>query len=386
MNTNVVRLLIALLRSTVFNKNLSDYERSLYTDEILPELIRIGKRHNIAHLVVLGLQKNQFLTKSYPNIDSIVFKEVYRSEQYKFELENLAHALEKTGTPFIPLKGSVMNQYYPEAWMRTSCDIDILVHSETMQKVVDYLVDTCNYTINHITSHDISLLTPTKVTVELHYELIEKDTVKSSSNILKKVWDSSVLHKGFRFWYEMSDDMFYFYHIAHMAKHFELGGCGIRSIIDLWLLNNKKTGNKQKRDILLAQGDLKHFADTVTQLSEIWFDNKPYSSIAKQLESFIVCGGAFGTVESNVVLQQQKSGGKLKYIISRVFLPYDVIKYQYPILMRYKCLTPFWEIIRWTKCFSTDKRKKALRELKQNHTVTDSEFTNIQAFLKNVGL
>lgn len=29
----------------------------------------------------------------------------------------------------------------------------------------------------------------------------------------------------------MKEEMFYFYHIAHLAKHFEVGGCGIRQII-----------------------------------------------------------------------------------------------------------------------------------------------------------
>ena len=50
--------------------------------------------------------------------------------EYKAEYENLCSAFEKAQIPFLPLKGSVIRKYYPEAWMRTSCDIDILVHDE----------------------------------------------------------------------------------------------------------------------------------------------------------------------------------------------------------------------------------------------------------------
>ena len=54
----------------------------------------------------------------------------------------------------------------------------------------------------------------------------------------------------------MTDEMFYFYHIAHMAKHFEEGGCGIRPFIDLWTLDNIKDVDHDKRDELLSRGNL----------------------------------------------------------------------------------------------------------------------------------
>ena len=47
------------------------------------------------------------------------------------------NALEKAQIPFVPLKGSVIRKYYPEAWMRTSSDIDVLVHKEDVEKTTD---------------------------------------------------------------------------------------------------------------------------------------------------------------------------------------------------------------------------------------------------------
>ncbi|MBO4954226.1 MAG: nucleotidyltransferase family protein, partial [Clostridia bacterium] len=34
---------------------------------------------------------------------------------------------------FMPLKGAVIRQYYPEPWMRTSCDIDIHVKKDRLE-------------------------------------------------------------------------------------------------------------------------------------------------------------------------------------------------------------------------------------------------------------
>ena len=55
---------------------------------------------------------------------------VYRYERINYELNCLTEALNQAEMPFIPLKGSILRQYYPEPWMRTSCDIDILVREE----------------------------------------------------------------------------------------------------------------------------------------------------------------------------------------------------------------------------------------------------------------
>lgn len=45
---------------------------------------------------------------------------IYRYEKINYELNRLRSALNEAQIPFIPLEGSVLRQYYPEPWMRTS--------------------------------------------------------------------------------------------------------------------------------------------------------------------------------------------------------------------------------------------------------------------------
>lgn len=61
------------------------------------------------------------------------------------EYNRICDALESVEISFLPLKGSVLRQYYPEPWMRTSCDIDILVHENDLEKTTEYLVRDLGY-------------------------------------------------------------------------------------------------------------------------------------------------------------------------------------------------------------------------------------------------
>ena len=83
---------------------------------------------------------------------------VYRYEKINYELNRLCETLNEVKIPFIPLKGSVIRQYYPEPWMRTSCDIDVLVHEEAVDQTAQIIVEKLGYTYEKKQYHDISLM------------------------------------------------------------------------------------------------------------------------------------------------------------------------------------------------------------------------------------
>lgn len=127
----------------------------------------------------------------------------------------------------MPLKGAIIRDYYPSPELRTSCDIDILVPSDYLDSAIDCLVSECNYTFERRYSHDVSLFSPSKVHLELHFNLIENN--EKISNVLNNIWNTSTLDKDSNFRYIMSTEFFVVYHIAHMAEHFIHGGCGVRN-------------------------------------------------------------------------------------------------------------------------------------------------------------
>ena len=51
----------------------------------------------------------------------------WRVRNIENEQGRVRKCLEEAEIPFILLKGAVVRDFYPEAWMRTSSDIDVLV-------------------------------------------------------------------------------------------------------------------------------------------------------------------------------------------------------------------------------------------------------------------
>jgi len=378
--------LFHLLRSSISGEKLSDEEREKFSSEQLHKLLELSHKHDVAHLLALGIKRNELTSKVDMDIEEYIFKAVYRHERKRYDLENLCNALEKARIPFMPLKGAIVVRYYPEEWMRTSCDIDILVSKENSEKAMSVLVDEYGYTYGGKSSHDISLYTPSKVHVELHYDLIEEGRINRSSEILITAWDTATIREGFSYWYEMPDEMLYFYHISHMAKHLIEGGCGIRPFIDLWILENIHEANAEKRNMLLEQGDLLKFANVVRKLSKIWFESEDKDPISEQVELYILHGGVYGNTCNRIMLQQQKKGGRINYALSKIFIPYDVIKFHYPILQKYRWLTPIMEVRRWCKLIFCGHLKRITREIHYSNNITPAEAAGMQKFLNSIGL
>lgn len=386
MDQRTIQILFALLRSAICGTKLTREERDNYSPELLQHLLEISSNHDVVHLLVLGLKQNGLTLKENADIEKSIFKAVYRYEKIRYEYENLCAALEKSQISFLPLKGSVIRKYYPEEWMRTSCDIDILVNKSEAEKAKSILVKEYGYIFNEKTSHDISLFSSANIHIELHYNLVEDGIANKSSEVLKNVWDVATLREGYAFCHEMPDEYYYFYHIAHMAKHFENGGCGIRPFIDLFILDGMSGANKEKRDELLNKGNLLKFANVARKLSRIWFSNAPYDLISRQMENYILRGGVYGNNENRITVQQQKKGGRLNYALSKIFISYDIIKFHYPILEKYKWLTPLMQICRWFKLIFCGHLKPVLNELKFNQKISAEKTDVIKNFLKNIGL
>ncbi len=386
MDQRTIQILFALLRSAICGMKLTEEERSYYSPELLSDLLKISSKHDLAHLLVFGLKRNELISKENSDIEKCILKAVYRYERLRYEYENLCTALEKAQIPFLPLKGAVIRNYYPEPWMRTSCDIDILVHSEDLEKAVSYLVRNQHYIEKERATHDVSLFSQAGIHVEIHFDLVEEGRAKNAIDVLQSVWESAALHENSAYWYEMTDAYFYFYHIAHMAKHFENGGCGIRPFIDLWILDHMKDVDISARDELLSQGGLLKFANASRALSEVWFDGKKPDERSLQMQEFLLHGGVYGSTDNRVALQQKKKGGRMGYVLSRIFIPYAKLKRYYPVLEKHRWLMPLMQIRRWFMLLNPDVAKMAKREMAINGNLAKTKTDEMNSFLDDIGL
>ena len=386
MDQRTIEILFALLASAIRGTKLTTGEKEKYSVEMLPDLVKISAKHDVAHLLVVGLKQNGLLSKENVDCEKYILTAVYRYEQLKYEYDNLCDALEKAQIPFIPLKGAIIRDYYPEAWMRTSCDVDILVHKEDLDAAVAYLTENLQYTEKGRATHDVSLFSTMGVHVELHFDLVEEGRANNAIGVLSSVWENVSLHKDSKYWCEMSDAFFYFYHVAHMAKHFESGGCGIRPFIDMWLLDRVDGVDISARDGMLSDGGLLEFANVSRNLSEVWLNGRPHDDTSLRMQNFLLYGGVYGSTDNRIAIQQKKKGGRLGYILHRIFIPYEKLKRYYPVLEKRRWLTPVMQVRRWFMLLDPDVAKRSKRERAINGNLDKSKADEMNEFLSCIGL
>lgn len=346
----------------------------------------LARYHDLTHLLALGLRNNGLLTLENGELKKEIFHAAFRFEQLNYELTSICRTLERAQVPFIPLKGSVLRRYYPEPWMRTSCDIDVLVHEEDLDGATAALADALNYRIGEKSAHDIQIFTPSGQHIELHFNLIEDHRIKGASAILSRVWDAAVPCGGWTYQYEMPDELFYFYHIAHMAKHIENGGCGIRPFLDIWVLMHYVPHDRDRRERLLTDGGLSVFAGQAERLAEIWFGNGVRDDTACHLENYIINGGVYGNLVNQISVQQIKQGGRLRYACSQIWLPYEALKWAYPSLERKPQLLALYELRRWGRLLFIDGIGRGLSKLRLNSSISNECTANVRELLSALGL
>lgn len=384
----IEKALIQIIGSEIFEAVSDCSVKASVTDERIAELYKLSQKHDMAHLAGYALDKNGLLPVSTVSekFREQIMTAVFLYERLELDFLNICEVLEESGTAFIPLKGSVLKNLYPQPWMRTSCDIDILVHKEDLPEAEQIFIKKLNYVRTGASLHDVTFKTPGGNLVELHFSLIEEGRSGNAAEVLGKVWEFSCPEKQNGYRYRMSDEMFLLYHIAHIAKHFESGGCGVRPVLDLGIILDKTQMWNDEAEALLEKAGLLKFANSLFSLCEAWFFGKEHSQVTLRMQEYIMCSGTFGTKSSKLAAEQTKSGGKLRYILFRIFLPYGELKLQFPVLDKFRLLTPFCEICRWVRLISgrdtADGKKKFV--IIKNTSKKDMHETS--DFFESVGL
>lgn len=380
-------LMFALIKSQIQGTLLDRSVIEPLSDEEAKRLYVLSKSQDMAHLVGSAIDKNGLLEEGeiLEKYRKQTFMAVYRYQRIQFELQELCTALETAEIDHMPLKGSVIRDFYPEGWMRTSCDIDVLVRHEDLERAKEVLVG-MNYRYDSEDSHDVCYFSPSGVHVELHYCLIEDYIDGKMDGPLQDVWSYASVDAGTKHRYSMSDAMYYYYHIAHMVKHYLHGGCGIRPFLDVWILCHRVEYDRSARAELLDEGGILTFSEGAETLSEVWFGNAVHTPLTKSMENYLLSSGTYGTTETRVAIQQSQKGGKLRFAMSRIWLPYSILVTHYPSLEKHKWLLPFYQVRRWFKLLFRGGVKRSANELKTNFKVSDDKQKELSEMLKQLRL
>lgn len=380
-----INTLFGLLRCAVFGEELDEYTKKEASDKAAL-LYEMSRHHDLAHLLdyaykISGIEISDEST-SFKFLKQQAMS-VMRYENQKLVLDNVSSLFEQEQICFVPLKGSVIRDLYPEPWMRTSCDIDILVHEADLDRAEKLLVEKLGFVSGGRRNyHDISLYSDNDVHLELHFNI--KENRKNIDVLLEKVWHYAKPKAEGTFEHVLTDEFLLFQHVAHMSYHVVDGGCSLRYFLDLYLLENKLIIDKTVFNKTIEKCGLVQFYEISLKLAKVWFSDEKHDDITLSYQRYILNGGMYGT-KMNSIAANAKKKSTFSYVLSRIFAPYEMLCITYPSLKGKKALVPFYQVRRWCRTIKKRRYKNVNVEIQANNSVSKEntdEFSRLLECLK----
>jgi hypothetical protein len=263
------------------------------------------------------------------------------------------------------LKGSIMKPIYPKTYYRSMGDVDILVRVKDLDKVHTlliergFLLDQGGSVHNHFTYGDLEL--------EIHKRLRQEEKYKEFE-ILDHIWEDDTYL-----------EMELLFLIFHLKKHLVSGGIGLRSVIDisLYIEHHLKSLDFNKFNTLLEQTNSTTFFHQLIMCNDQYlgkklkdtlqisadFNNELYEAFTK----YIVISGihglgmSFNNYIGKLANDQNHGLSKKGSFIKQVFLPYNLMKYMYPTLLKVKILLPVAWVLRIFKVLFKNTKRFLIR-------------------------
>lgn len=356
---NNTEYLIELLKCAVTGSEISEPDESIDFEKIY----EIAGRHNVQMTAYYGIKK---LKSSLPaeigaKWENMHLHGISRSIRQLAELKKICDVFTKEKIVHMPLKGSLIKHMYPSPDMRNMADMDILIKPEDADRVYDIMMEmdyTCE--MKGKFHHDVYMKEPI-YNIEIHVSLFDEgDGVWDS--YYKDILDRTSAGQN-EYERVLSHEDFYVYNIAHFAKHFQEGGSGIRSVMDIYIMNNAMPDmNMVYVNEQLEKLELSDFYKKVTALEKYWFEGGKLSGEIGETADYVLSSGTYGTVY-NSVKNQIKRNGRFKGFLINAFPPVERMQFTFPFLKKVPVLLPLCWIARWFISIVT-KPDKVLRKIK----------------------
>ncbi len=358
-----------------------DHRPLLPNDEDIEYLLNFGKQQAMIPILYRGLKKCGVPEERYKSIKDYYLKSFYVFARQDQILNLVCDELENADIPYIPLKGAVLRDLYPEKWLRTSGDLDILIHENDISRAVEIIESKTGLRVKRHNYHDI-LMIDGPLKLELHFSL--KEDMDNMDRLLEKAWDFTIRTEDRRNEYSFTPEFQIFYITAHMAYHLTHGGLGIRQFIDLWLLTRQKKYDESTVMKMCEAAGLATFFQKSNELCRVWFEGEKHTYETARLEQFCLKGSVFNSGEDTDSVQI-RNHAKSEYLFKRIFPDRDKLEIYFPKLKKGYQI-PYYQMKRWMRLFKTGKMHRAADELENILKHDKEQAESIDDFLKSLGL
>lgn len=329
-------------------------------------LIKLCKNHSLLPLLYVSLkhynielteEQEGFLSKQYKNA---VYIEAVQESEKNLILDTLSENMVKC----MPLKGSVLKYLYPSPELRTMSDLDILFESSKSKLVKEVLKD-LGYKCEKSGGTDDEYNKPPFMNVEMHRIMVDGN-FEAIASYYSNIWDVVKPIKDGSLVYEMSLEDFYVHMVAHVARHYAVGGIGIRFVFDEWiyLKHYENVLNFEYINGEFEKLNLLKFAENFKNMTVKWFKGLETTELEEEMTKYIFESGTYGSIvhEQSVKVLLGKEGkrnfksSKLLYMLRLIFPSIKYMKARNHVLKKWPILLPYFYIERI--CVAMFKKRK----------------------------
>lgn len=323
---------------------------------VMPEGMTLGglyiyeKEQDVSNMAYIALKK-----LGYSDLELIEYQEDYKLNvlrEARFELggQQVFDAFEKAEINFLPLKGAILKNYYPNPALRTFTDIDIYVGKE-IDRAEQELFKLGYEKTGDDEHNDVGYTKKPSLHIELHKDLFPDDY--DFEGYFDEPYVHTDLKEGYKYYHLYRTDDFFIHVLCHLYKHFTFGGCGLRQYLDIYVMTQKMKLNMDYIRSELKSFGMDGFLDTTLKLNRFFYDGEKPNDELIEIAEFVFNNSTFGNADNRLVLDYDKGHGEkrtlwgnIKYFMERWGLNYSQMKLKYKVLKYLPFLLPFCWIYR----------------------------------------
>ncbi|MBQ7433596.1 MAG: nucleotidyltransferase family protein [Lachnospiraceae bacterium] len=359
------------LAACAIHDTAPDVERVSFID--MNGLWKFARAHKMTAMIAMALEKvsdhPEEIVENWDRWKKAKDFAVRRRMLFDAERAQIVSYMEEQGIWYAPLKGIVIQDFYPVYGMREMADNDLLFDPAARATMRQYMTEQ-GYTLEEEGSavHDTYLKKPL-YNFELHVSLFSKKyhDENLSAYFLDAKEKMQKDEDNGTGWHYTDDDL-YIYVTAHAYKHYSARGTGIRTITDNYVFRHAKadTLHWDYIDRELEKLDILEFDRTLRSLSEqLLAGTEPVSMTAlsreeQEMLTYMAGCGIYGSMEhavENRMRNMQKEGGSVtglakgKYLLRRLFpdgkrmKAYSRTAEKYPVLIPLIYVKRIWQAL-----------------------------------------
>ncbi len=377
--------LIALITSQLKKEKLDDGLIEEIKKGDINKLYRLSCMHNVTNLVYDGLVENAVAIPCdvVSKFKTEKLRLNLKSQRLIYDANEIFEALESEGVYFLPLKGIVTKDLYPREDMRFFNDVDILIKAQDEEKVYEILTKKCDLKFYKSYQDEKTFLTPSEELIETHVDMVDGE--KKHAKIFENIFAKCKAKEGYVYRLQMPVEYLAVYNVVHMAKHFMQGGCGLRPLLDAFVIKEKIGYDEEIVKNLMGQIGLDKFYDGVMNLVDCFFYGKEYSKELLFMKEFLLTGGNYGSLGNKALLDsvEQNKGASF---FRKVFPSVSYLKGSYKSLEKSTFFYPFCLIHRWFSILFGERKKLAKKMSLEKEQITSKQKEAILSMQDYLGI